>query len=343
MEKIKKQIINMEDKKLQNGIDEIQKIKMTALEKRRVFENVIHSNIPFSKKPVRSPWFNYSFISRIQKKQLVFYVVIPLIFILTSGGLVFASQDSLPDSILYPIKVNVVEPIVGALTFSPNDQAKYQINLATKRLVEAETLASQGKLNKPTEKKLDNLLDNHTVALNKALDKVSKTETSDQVDEIVTSFHAGMNAHARVLDIINGQDKNTFDNQDPNIQVSNIARSNANNVKNFVSNKDVNNSDKYRQKKNSIQSLIDSATASLDSTSVGNNNSDMGQKIINDTHQALDQAKQYLDTANQNEKNGNGKDAYTNLLNSESSAKEANIFLKTGLKLGGRNNRHNGN
>ena len=80
------------------------------------------------------------------------------------SGVVFASQESLPNSIFYPLKVNIVEPIRGALTFSHKNKAKYEINLATERLVEAETLAGQGKLDKINEKKLNNLLNKHTVA-----------------------------------------------------------------------------------------------------------------------------------------------------------------------------------
>jgi hypothetical protein len=342
----------MKDKKLQIGIEEIRKITMTSDEKKRVFEYVLNSNISSQEQPIRSPWFIYSFISRIQKNHLAYYVIVPLIIILTSGGVALASEDSLPSSILYPIKVSVVEPILGTLTFSPKARAKYEIYLATERLIEAETLASQGKLDKITEKKLNNLLYNHTIALNKAIDKASQTESADQVNEIVTSFQAGMNAHARVLDIINKEERNTSDNQDLNVQISNTARINAESIKNLVKNKenknknkeeDGNNSSEYKRKKDSVKLLIDSTTANLNNTNIENNKSDVKQTIINDTHKTLNEAKQLLDEANKKEKEGDGNDAYKTLLDSESSIKEADIFLKAGLNLEEKNYEHPNN
>lgn len=328
----------MENKKLQIGIEEIHKITMTALEKQQIFESILNSTILSSKQSVRSPWFVYSFISRIQKNHLAYYVFIPLIIIFTSGGIAIASGESLPSSILYPIKVGVIEPVIGALTFSPKARAKYEINLATERLIEAETLVSQGKLDKSIEKKLDGLLDNHTVALSKALNKASQTESIDQVDEIITSFHAGMNAHARILDIISRQDKNKQENQDLDVQISKTARINAEGIKSVKKNKEnknkeENNSDKYKQKKNSIESLINRTAINLNNTNSEINKSNVRQAIINNTNKTLDEAKQFLNEANIHQEEGNSEDAYSKLLDSESSVKEAGIFLETGLKL----------
>lgn len=352
----------MEDKKLQNGIEEIRRIKMTASEKMQICESVLNSTISPKEGPIRSTWFNYSFISRIKKTHLAYYVIIPLIIILTGGGIAAASEDSLPNSILYPIKVSVVEPVMGALTFSPKARAKYEASLANTRMVEAETLASKGKLDQTTEKKLNTLLDSHTIALNKALDKVGKTESSDQVDEIVTNFHAGMNAHARVLDIINNKtkektagvmsatvispDTNTDTNnqdgvgQDLGTQISNTARNNADGIKSVAKNKEIKNNNRkennptlYQQKKASVEALINTMTTNLDNTNNEVGNSSVEQSIIDDTHKTLNEAKQYLDEATQKETEGDGSDAYSSLLDSESSAKEANIFLNTGMDL----------
>jgi len=336
----------MENNKLQNGINEIKKIKMTADEKKQVFEYVLNSNIPSPKQSVRSPWFVYSFISRIQKNHLAFYIIVPLIIILGSGGIALASGDSLPDSILYPIKVDVVEPIRGALTFSSKAKAEYESNLATKRLVEAETLAEKGKLDKPTENRLNNLLLKHTTSFNNALDKADKieqtTESTGQTDEIVTSFHANMNAHARVLDILSGEEGNGQNGQNTDIQISKTARDNADKIKNISDNKDQKNinkeqgkSDNYKKRKEAIQSLIDKTTAELNNASLQLSSSD--QEIIKNTNETLNKAKQFLDEADAHEKDGNSEDAYSTLLNSESSVKEAGIFLKTGLKFEGRN------
>jgi len=329
----------MENKKLQNGIEDIKKIRMTLDEKKRIFDNIIGNSLPV-KKPVYSPWMTYSFIAILNKRSLVYFVILPLILILTGGGVVFASEDSLPDSILYPIKVNVVEPIKGALTFLPEAKAEYESSLATKRLVEAETLANQGKLDISKEKKIANLLEKHTVALNKALSLTKETKASAQVDEIVTDFQAGMNAHARVLDIVVAREDKS-NNQNNNNTISNVARVSAQNIRTTLNNndslnKDNNQFDKYSSRKNSIQSLLNNTT--IDLKNIHKNNSPLKEKIINDTNITIDQAKNYLNEVDMNEKEGNVKDAYSSLLNSESSIKEANILLKTGIQI---NNTYN--
>jgi hypothetical protein len=341
----------MENKKLQNGIEDIKKIKMTLNEKNRVFDNVTSFSIPV-KKPVYSPWMTYSFISILNKRSLVYFVVIPLVFILSGGGVVFASQDSLPDGILYPIKVNFVEPIKESLTFSPEAKAEYESSLATKRLVEAETLATLGKLNKSNEKKINDLLEKHTVALNKALDKTRETKASGQVDEIITNFQAGMNAHAKVLDYIAKKedisdinhniigDTNNIDNTDNNV-ISNTARISAREIRiNSNNNGDLNNidnkTDKYNKRKGAIQFLLNQTNTDLNSAGI--DNSLAKQKIINDANNTLNEAKNLLNEADNKEKDGNKGDAYSSLLDSESSIKEANILYKTGIQI---NNAHN--
>lgn len=326
---ISKLIKYMKDEKLQIGIEEIKKVTMTTDEKRHIFENVLNFSAPINK-PVRSTWTIYSLISRFHKNNLVFYSVISCFIILTSGGIVFASTESLPDSILYPIKVDIVEPIVSALTFSQEDKAQYESNLSTTRLVEAETLADKGKLNSSAEKRINTLLANHTIALNNALGKIDKAKSSEKMNEIVTNYNARMNAHAQVLDIMTAQG-DTQDKAISNNQISKTVRVNAGKVISTLENKEENTTSKYLNKKKDVQDIIDSTSNDLGSAKI--NKSHIRQTIVNDTNKKLDQAKQFLSEVNINEKNGNSKDAYLYLVNSEVSAKEANIFLKAGLKF----------
>lgn len=224
----------MKYKKLQKGIDEIKNIKMTNSEKELIFSNILRSS-PQIVKTVKSTWVNFSFLAMLNNNRLVYYIVIPLIIILSSSGVVFASVDSLPDSILYPLKVNVVEPLIeGALTFSPKNKAKYEVNLATKRLVEAETLAGQGKLDKKNEDKINNLLDKHTRALDKTLNDVKKVDKVEQSDKIILNFNLEMNKHSQILENIKNR-KN--DNNEEDNKISKNARLNAEKINNLSKDK----------------------------------------------------------------------------------------------------------
>ncbi|MFA7000112.1 MAG: DUF5667 domain-containing protein [Candidatus Paceibacterota bacterium] len=209
---------------------------MINSEKGLILSNILASSSQIAK-PIKSTWIDFSFIMMLKRKQLVYYIIIPLIIILSSGGVVFASVDSLPDSILYPLKVNVVEPIRGALTFSHKNKAKYEVNLATERLIEAETLASQGKLTKTNEKKLNDLLDSHTNSLDKTLDVIKKTEPREQTDQIITDFSSEMNVHAEALNII----RNEKDNNHEESPISKNAKINAENISDKSKNREDHN------------------------------------------------------------------------------------------------------
>jgi hypothetical protein len=193
----------MKDKKLQNGINEIKNIKMTSVEKKQILEYILNSSQK-SNELIPSPWANI-FTFAIKKNRFIYYMVIPLIVALTGGGVVFASEESLPDSILYPIKVNIVEPVRGALKFSRESRASYESGLATRRMVEAEALATKGKLDQKNEEQINTLLKKHNKKLNEALDKIDESESSEQVDEIVADFQEKMNSHAKNLDSITFQ------------------------------------------------------------------------------------------------------------------------------------------
>ncbi|MEI6280803.1 MAG: DUF5667 domain-containing protein [bacterium] len=380
----------MIEKNLQNGIDEIKKVVMTSDEKSRMLQNIL--NFPIQKTTAtKSPWSVFSFVSFIQRKQSFTYVLIPVITILVGGGIAVSSERSLPNSVLYPIKVGVLEPLRGVLTFSPKEKALYESNLATKRLVEAEILQGQGKLDVPTENKINILLDSHTTSLNNSLNDINKNDSATAKEDIITNFHAEMNAHAQILDILSGNNKKTeVNNQNIDSEISKTARDNANKIINITESNEKNNLDKYKNKKEAVQSLINKTATDINSATTdgqssskkpeidtnsnilidnssqniptANSNTEnktnpikekdnninntqtpspTKQEIIYSTKQTLDKANQYLKEADTHEKNGDNRDAYSNLLNSESSAKEANIFLKIGLKLEEKNTREN--
>ena len=234
--------------KLNTGIEEIRKITMTSEERESVLKNILHSTVsPYA--PVPSPWSFYTFTTLIQKNRLFSYVAIScLILILGGTGAVYASFDSLPGNIFYPLKVKIVEPFYSTFIVAPENKAKYASNLATTRLIEAETLADRGELDTKKEKTLTALLGSHTTALEKNLDKIHQKQPAkgsdeegesekdkDKTDKIITNFQSEMNAHAELLDTIHARGKNNEKNK--NNEISKSARESANKIKNSFLNK----------------------------------------------------------------------------------------------------------
>ncbi len=310
----------MKNKKLNNGISEIRKITMTGDEKKRIFDNVLSYTIP-EKKFIKSPWISEVFVSILYKKNLAFYIIVPLLVVLSSGGIVFASQESLPNSIFYPIKVNVIEPVKGALTFSLKNKAKYESSLARERLIEAEILASQNKLDSTNEKRINKLLMDHTNGLDKTLDKIDKSDSDIDTNEIITNFRAEMNAHSKVLENIQIQkeDKNDSDNEDNKVYKE--ARKSSDKIRNYKNIKDLNDSDKYLKRKESVELLINNIDKDFKIKSL-----DDEKEKNTETQKTINEAKKYMEEVYENEKVGSIEEAYEALLDSESYIKEANIL-----------------
>ena len=243
----------MEDEKLnlklKTGIVEIRKIAMNALEKEHALKNILHSTVsPLS--PVPSPWGFHSFTILIQKNRLLSYVVAScLILVLGGTGAVYASLDSLPGNILYPLKVNIIESVYSTFTFSLEGKAEYESGLATMRLIEAETLADRGELDAEKEKILTVLLESHTTALGKNLGKIQQKQPAedknrkeddekdrDRADKIINNFQSEMNTHAQLLDTIQARGKK--DGKNEKTESSKSARESANKIKDSFKSKE---------------------------------------------------------------------------------------------------------
>jgi len=318
----------MKDEKLKIGIKEIKEIKMTELEKGHILKNILNSPVSYEQ-PIKSPWTIFSLFSVIHKNRLVYYGFVFSLAVVLGGGAVFASGNSLPGNVFYPLKVSIVEPIHSAFTFSPKKKAQYESNLATKRMIEAETLKSQGKLDKAKEERLSLLLEDHTKAFNKAI------EGNDDDDDAITNFQAGLNAHARVLELMNERDDKS-EKQEKNNKVSDTARAGADKIKDTLKEREDNNKekneDKNEERKKHVREIIDGTVRELDNHTSVDVSPDR-QTIIDNTHKTLEEANRYLKEADEEDEKGDAKEAYFRLLDSESSAKEAGIFLKSGLKF----------
>ncbi len=323
----------MKNEKLNKGIEDIKKIKLSVDEKENILKNIVFFT---EAEPIRSSWNLSPLTLLIRNHRFVSSLTFVSLIIFSGSGLVFASQDSLPGDILYSIKVNIIEPINSTFNLTPEGQVAYESSLAVKRLKEAESLINQRRFDVSKEKKLEDLLSKHTDKINNALNRIHENDSPDEIDNIVVNFQAEMNAHARVLDNLNNEDTQ---NKNDEIKISDTARVNGDRLRNHFKNNENDIPKEFNQKRKDIQSIID-----LTSSQLGNikeNNSKNKQKIIEDTNTTLDTAKQFLEKSEDQNKQGDRNNAYSSLLDSESTAKEANILLKEGLRFEDNKNESN--
>ena len=78
-----------------------------------------------------------------------------LIFALSSTGIAYAAEGTLPGDPLYPVKVQVIEPIQTALITKPAEKVAWHMTLAERRIDEAAALAQKNALTPQTETKLE--------------------------------------------------------------------------------------------------------------------------------------------------------------------------------------------
>ncbi|MDE2173431.1 MAG: hypothetical protein KGJ31_02425 [Patescibacteria group bacterium] len=130
-----------------------------------------------------------------------------LILTLSSGGLVYAAQGTLPGDALYPLKVDVIEPLRVTLAVSPEAKASLQMTFAEHRIDEAAQLARNGRLNTATEAALAaNFTKNADGAGLAVAQDYAHGQTS--ADLLTMNFAARLAAYESVLALLQKQPGN---------------------------------------------------------------------------------------------------------------------------------------
>lgn len=124
-----------------------------------------------------------------------------LVVTLSSGGVAYAAEGTLPGNVLYPVKINVIEPLQVAFAPSPKAKALLQMTFAEQRITEAATLARNGELSTTTEAELAaNFTKNATGAADAAAQERLRNPTT--ADLLTTGFATRLAAYESVLAVV---------------------------------------------------------------------------------------------------------------------------------------------
>jgi hypothetical protein len=123
-----------------------------------------------------------------------------LAVMLVGGGTVFASGNALPGDLLYPVKTQVTEQVLGAVQFSPASQVAWHAKLAERRATEAESLATEGRL---TQESADLIASNVDSEVSAAATLIAETNSDTTHDASVpAAIGATLAAHSAILSAI---------------------------------------------------------------------------------------------------------------------------------------------
>ncbi len=182
----------------QKGKEELRKIAMTAEEKRAMHDRLLNC-ISFPVPTPYEPQSGWLVVSKWLMPRHLAYAALPFVFLFViSGSLAFAAEGSVPGELLYPIKVEITEPVRNMLTLSGTAKAYWEARKAERRLEEAESLAVRGDLDTQKREELESRFDNHT----KNLAVISNKLEKGVGDKVRDNLEVSLEAHAEVLDTI---------------------------------------------------------------------------------------------------------------------------------------------
>lgn len=131
-----------------------------------------------------------------------------ILLVLGVAGVSVAANNSLPGDVLYPVKTQVNEKVLGFMQFSPKTKAKYDIELAQLRLEEGEKIAENQALDEKTALKIRNLFDQHI--------KNAKAKSDNEDDlslEVNLRLEDSLSIHKEIINqIIDGKDDDNAKN-----------------------------------------------------------------------------------------------------------------------------------
>ncbi len=226
------------------GIEGLKKISLTQEERDKILSN-LKLHMKFSA-PVKTPYFKgiISSISSQMGRRISYVLAAVLVVVLAGGSAAYASEKSLPGDILYPVKVNIVEPIKEALAATPEQKAQVETSLAEERLKEAETLSKEGKLSTSAAENLDNNYKKHKENVLNLANQEKNGGSPSNAPKMEADFNNKINEHSDILNKMNGQLNNAQELKRPEDSVNESSGNNG--IRNSTSTRYFNGSEEFK-------------------------------------------------------------------------------------------------
>ncbi len=302
------------------GIENLKKLSLNMEDKKAILNNLVdHIN----RTPTKKFKSDFSWFAYLAQKQY-FYAALVVLLITGSGVVLAASNGALPGDLLYPIKVNLSEPLEGVTMLSETSKVNWRAEVLNRRFEEVETLAAKGKLNPINQKVAE-------VGLTQAVDSLNKTLTavassSLEVNQAAEEAQIKVSVHDRILQKL----ENHSPAQKDQILELRFSVQGKNKSFNF---KKQNSSASFKSEQDRVLNLIQNTEQNIQNAKkVSKNN--LQADIISDTEVDLNVAKATLNEANEQNSSGEATSAVLQLNTSRRILENANAYLDQGIKVG---------
>ncbi len=126
-----------------------------------------------------------------------------MILLIVCGGVSVIAQRALPGDSLYSVKVNVNEPVKGALAFSSQAKAEHESELAKTRLQEAADLSAAGKLTPETRTEIESNFRAHVENVQKSIDQFASENNVRSAVELNSDLASTLYGNEKTLLVLN--------------------------------------------------------------------------------------------------------------------------------------------
>ncbi len=184
----------------------VQNVKLTAIERGAMRNTLIQEMTAHplvnvagvrSGEVNRHQWGRTQLVTVNTRKRMTIAI---LIAILMSGSVSYAAEGTVPGDILYPIKIHVNENVESAFAVSSEADARLRAEFAERRIMEAEALHEESRLDEKTKIKLSAQFNEHTSDMEEYLRELADDD-SERAIEISSDFEATLSEHVDTLKI----------------------------------------------------------------------------------------------------------------------------------------------
>ena len=155
---------------------------------------------------VSNPYTNFFVL--FSSRRFTAYAFSLLLVISAGGGFALAADTSLPGDAMYGIKIHVNEPLMIAFTPTNVGQARLSAHLATRRVDEAVTLASKGKLTEEKRTYLAQAFDTEIKRTEKRTGVLEQTGDSENATAVKADLAANLAGEAQALGALSNGSEN---------------------------------------------------------------------------------------------------------------------------------------
>ncbi|OGF52381.1 hypothetical protein A3I27_02390 [Candidatus Giovannonibacteria bacterium RIFCSPLOWO2_02_FULL_43_11b] len=179
----------MEDR-LEKIFKKGQEIKLNPSEKEKMRDFVIS----YAKKNTKRKTFSIFSVLRSAPAILIFTIVFGGV------GISFAAEKALPGDVLYSVKTNINEEVIGLLTVSDENKVKWLAKVAERRIEETETLVKENRFDPAAKEKIEKNFEQKAKKIKEKIQAIDEKNNLDAASMASQNLENTLEKHREILE-----------------------------------------------------------------------------------------------------------------------------------------------